>query len=375
MKPKPKPGATPGSNPATPEVQARSAQLNSAQVGSTEMPEVKWGEVDLPVIASGLGIDITKPYDAGDVFDALRARKVPANEIAGMVQDGNKALEWMKANPDKTTQITTNTDPARPATPVNASRKSPATNANATAAAAGAINPKRTKIDADEVDAALAEGDARMAEEDAAQGEDGEVEVETADGGKVKMTPEQAAAFLGNLRGFGQVKNLTFSGGGIKYGAQYRKPAETVAGAPAEATTGRRRKSKAAQEDKPAVDPQWRQKQDAAVRERYESQGQNAPFFATLPNKIQRNMPTIKAGAAILGGAAALGGTYAAVNSLMSSPSPQPQPRGYDPDAARERELLDRENAELGLGQPQIQAGTPPLGTQNLNRIQESRGR
>jgi hypothetical protein len=367
MKPKPKPGGTPGSNPATPEVLSRNAQLNSAQVGSTQMPEVKWGDVDLPIIASGLGIDITKPYDAGDVFDALRARKVPANEISAMVQDGNKALEWMKANPDKTVQITTNTDPNRPATPANASRKSPSTNANATTAAAGAINPNRTQINADEVDAALAEGDARMAE-------DGDVEVEAEDGSKRRMSHEEAREFLSNAGVHGQPKTLTFSGGGVKYSMTYRRPNEPVAGATTEAPATRTRKGKAGKDEPPKVDPNWRQKQDDAVRQKYEERGQNAPFFATLPNKIQRNMPSIKTGAAILGGAAALGAGYGAANYFLGSPSPQPQQRpGYDADAARERELLDRENAELGIGRPQNQAGTEPLGTQNFNRIQQSR--
>lgn len=352
-----KPRNTPGATPASPKVQERQKQLNAAKVGggdtgaSGQSAPIMWGKIDLPAVASAVGIDITKPYQPSNVIDKLRIAGATPDQIKDFVLDGDKALQWLQGSGKGVQIVTKNADASTPSTPANVSRKSPPNNRNAVQDAADEYGDEDGTSYEEQVNEALAEGEQAMK----------------------GMTPEEARAFLSAAGVHGTPKSLELRNRGTQYTIRYRRPeAAQAAGAAApDAKPGR--KKKGAETEKPAVDPNWRQKQDQAVRDKYEQQGVNAPFYATWGNTIRRNAPSLIAIGGGLGAAGAVGLGIGVANRMMSSGPQQPQQQGYDPDAERRRQLLMQEDDELGRGQPQNPAGMQPPTQDKVDRIQRSR--
>lgn len=212
--------------------------------GTPQQP-VKWGAIDLPVIAGRLGI--APDSSAADVADALARMNVTPQQMAQFVLDGQSALDFIDGN----TPTVNNLDPNAAATDVDLDDAEP--------------SPKRM------------------------------------------MTPEELEAFgraWVSGAGSGATRDLEFTGGGIRIKGTYRRPPPEVAeGEVAPAGGGKRGgKGKKAPPPKKGDPGYFKYQDEQADRWWRENLGMNPPVGARTARKIARNAGSIVTAPAILGG-------------------------------------------------------------------------
>lgn len=300
-------------------------------------PVVRWGNVELPQIASAAGLkpgahhaDVMAHF--GSFTDANGFPLLSAQQIGEFAQDGQKALDWLQQS-GKGVQLSTNVNPNTPRT--------------------------ETQISGEGSTATTKPGKRQK---------------------QPPTTPEQLGAYLeATEKAARRASSVVFSGPGVKFRVTYDSAGRPVAvpdgssPAPATTTDGTKTRSKKGKGPAPGT-PEFRKKVADERMQAYGEKGQNPPVTFGMEEWIRQNAPTLKRVAGLSSIPALIGGGYAIGNAIMGSGSnPQPQQQQeYRPPAAL-APPAPKPTAPVQATPQQEPAGTPDDANTTLMRLLRSR--